>query len=46
MVLRVGRPGSEFQMPAGRVVSSEQAKSVITQMQSIINGGLTNKINT
>ena len=32
-------------MPAGRVLSSEQAKSAITQMQSIINGGLTNEIN-
>jgi uncharacterized protein YukE len=32
-------------MPAGRVLSSEQAKSAITQMQAIINGGLTNEIN-
>ena len=32
-------------MPAGRVLSSEQARSAITQMQSIINGGLTTEIN-
>jgi uncharacterized protein YukE len=38
-------PGSEQTMPAGRVLSSEQAKTAITQMQSIINGGLTNEIN-
>jgi len=31
-------------MPAGRVLSTEQAKSAIVQLQSIINGGLTNEI--
>jgi uncharacterized protein YukE len=31
-------------MPAGRVLSSEQAKSAITQVQAIINGGLTEQI--
>ena len=31
---------------SGRVLSSEQAKSAITQMQSIINGGLTNEISS
>ena len=31
-------------MVAGRVLSSEQAKTSIQQMQSIINGGLTDQI--
>jgi uncharacterized protein YukE len=31
-------------MAAGRVLSSEQAKSAITQVQAIINGGLTEQI--
>ncbi|QWW19529.1 hypothetical protein I6B53_10715 [Schaalia sp. 19OD2882] len=30
---------------SGRVLSSEQAKTAITQLQNIINGGLTDQIN-